>query len=529
MLTLWNRRDLLRSGLLIAPLWAGCSRAPSPYFGKTAPPAHDRVRIGNAAEPRSLDPHKVEGALGELNLCMALFEGLTEYHPRTLSPLPALAVRWRSEDNARVWIFSLRPGARWSDALPCTAADFVYSWRRALDPHTGCPYANVLYYLKNARAINEDKLPPDTLGVSAPDPLTLRVEMEGPTAFFPLLSSFFVYRPVPAQAIARHGESWSRPGNMITNGAFVLAAHRPYDEIRVVRSETYWDRSRVRLAEASFLPIVDGSQNINLYQAGELDVTVGGVLPRPLLPALRQYRDYHTDGRFITYYLSFNCSRKPFDRPGVRTTLSKAVEREELALRYLKGDAVPALTFVPPGIPGYRGPAPPHPAGKINPPERFVIHSANREPDRTVAAVLQSVWKRRLGVAPAVSTEELQTFLARIRRHDYDVAVSRWGGDYLDPTTFLDLYDGPTPKNYPNWLDPFYQLLLARARREGDPTRRYRLLAQAEERLLSEAAIAPLFHTGLEYLQKPWLVGWEPNLQDLHPLKYVAINRRWRG
>ncbi|AGY60189.1 peptide ABC transporter substrate-binding protein [Gloeobacter kilaueensis] len=525
----WTRRHLLHTGLSGLTL-AGCGRVSSAYFGNTLPPERDILRVGNAAEPRSLDPHKVEGALGELNLCMALFDGLSEYHPRTLVPQPALALGWYPENQARRWIFKLRPGVRWNDGTACSAQDFVYSWRRALDPATGCPYANLLYYLKNGRAINEGKLPTAALGVSAPDPLTLRVEMEGPVAFFPLITSFFIFRPVPEQAIVAHGDEWTRPGKLVTNGAFTLAHHRPYDEIRLLRSPTYWDRSNVRLAEAVLLPIVEGAQNVNLYLTGELDVTVGGVLPRPLLPELRRYRDFRADGRFITYYLSFNCSRSPFDRSAVRTLLGSAIERDELARRYLKGDAVAATSFIPPGIPGYTSPG----SAPASPPrrsflERFTIHCANREPDRTVAAVLQSRWKQQLGAAPQVSTEELQTFLARIRRHDYDVAVTRWGGDYLDPTTFLDLYDGLAPKNYPGWDDSLYRQLLAVARREGDPQQRYHLLARAEARLLAEAPIWPLFHTGLEYLQKPWLTGWEPNLQDLHPLKYVAIDRSWHS
>ncbi len=525
-----TRRELLRLGLGSAFL-SGCSRLPSAYFGRLQPPERNILRIGNAAEPRSLDPHKVQGVIGELNLSMALFDGLTEYHPRTLVPQPALALNWYPEKRATVWVFQLRPGARWSDGRPCTAQDFVYSWRRVVAPDTACPYANLLYFVRNGQAINEGKLPGESLGVSAPDDLTLRVEMEGPTAFFPLITSFFIFRSLPAWVIEAHGNRWARPETLVSNGAFTLLEHRPYDQVRLQRSDTYWDRARVQLEEVYFLPVTDPAQNVNLYQAGELDVSVGGVLPRPLLPALREFKDFHADGRFITYYTPFNCTRAPFDNLAVRRALSGVIERPELAERFIKGDAAPARHFIPPGIPGYRNP--PAPAWQKTAssalPKRFTLSTMNREPDRTIAQVLQRTWKARFGITVEIASEEAQTFLARLRTHDYEVAIARWGGDYLDPTTFLNLFNGLNPQNYPNWDDQEYQARLALARVEADAARRYALLAKAEERLLAQSPIAPLFHTGLEYLQKPWVVGWEPNLQDLHPLKYVRIDRNWSG
>jgi ABC-type oligopeptide transport system substrate-binding subunit len=462
---------------------------------------------------------------------MALFDGLTEYHPRTLAPEPALALRWEPEAGATAWVYHLRDGARWSDGTACTARDFVESWRRALDPRTGCPYANLLYYVRNGRAINEGTAPVESLGVHALDPLTLRVEMAEPTVYFPLLTSFYIFRPIPAWAVARHGEDWSRPGTMVTNGAFTLEAHRPYDEICVRRSRTYWGREGVRLEEARFLPISDPAQNVNLYQAGEIDVTVGGVVPRTLLRELRRYSDFGADGRFITYSLNFNCTRPPFDRVAVRRALAGAIDRAPLAESYVRGDALTARSFVAPGIPGYRSPAWPGVGEAVRPPlpRRIVVRSMNREPDRTVAQVIQRNWSERLGITVEIESEESQTYLTRLRRHEYEAAVARWGGDYLDPTTFLNLYNGPNPQNYPGWDDREYRRFMARAAVQVDPARRRGLLAAAEHRLLDQLPVMPLFQTGLEYLKKPWVQGWEPNLQDHHPLKYVWIDRDWRA
>jgi len=527
-LTEFARRRLLQ---LFAGLGlVGCRRSDPRHFGRTDLPERDVLRIGNAAEPRSLDPHRVNGAIGELYLCMALFDGLTEYHPRTLAPLPALAERWQMEAGARAWTFHLRPGVRWSDGTPCTAADFVASWQRALAPATGCPYANLLYYVRGGREINAGAAPPESLGAVALDERTLRVEMAEPTVYFPLLTSFYVFRPVPTALIARLGDRWTRPEHMVTNGPFTLVEHRPYDQIRLRQSQTYWDRRRVRLEEVFFLPIVDPSQNVNLYQAGELDAMAGGVLPRPLLRELRRFQDFHADGRFITYYLSFNCTRPPFADVRLRQALAGAIDRASLAEKYVRGDAGMAHSFVPPGIPGYTSPPwSPSADVAVRPPAQIVLRSMNREPDRTVAQVVQRAWQQHFGITVVLESEESQTYLARLRQQQYEVAIARWGGDYLDPTTFLNLYNGRNPQNYPGWDDSEYQGRLARAGAEADAGRRSRLLARAEARLLGEVPIVPLFHSGLEYLQKPWLRGWEPNLQDLHPLKYVWIDRQWRA
>lgn len=522
-----TRRQLLGMGLVGAGL-AGCSRQASAYFGRLNPPEESILRIGNASEPTSLDPHKVGGVIGELHLSIALFDGLTEYHPRTLAPRPAIAERWYPEDGARVWMFHLRPGAVWSDGKPCTAEDFVYSWRRVVDPETVCPYANLLYYVRNGQRVNEGKLPPAQLGVQAVDPLTLRIEMEQPTIYFPNLTSFFIFRPVPRQSIAAYKERWARPGSMVSNGAFRLVEHVPYHQVVMERSQTYWDRERVKLNKLYFLPITDFSQNINLYQAGEMDVMVGGALPRPLLSELRKHRDYHVDGKFITYYLAFNCKRGPFNDARLRQALSLSINRRDLAVRFLRGDGEPASSFVPPGIPGYCSPAPrTQAAPDLTGLPPLTLHSMTREPDRTVIEVLQSMWSAR-GIRVELQSEESQTFLARLRRHDFGLAVARWGGDYLDPTTFLNLNNGPNPQNYSDWDDSEYRAQMRRAAVEADAARRYRLLAAAEARLLQQTPIAPLFHTGLQYLRKPWVNGWESNLQDLHPLKYVSVDRTWR-
>ncbi|MBC7879978.1 MAG: peptide ABC transporter substrate-binding protein [Anaerolineae bacterium] len=523
----WKRRQILA---LSAGLLAGCSRTKTPYFGSLQIPDRNILRVGNGSEPRSLDPHKVGGALGELNLCMALFEGLTEFNPRTLAPEPALALRWIPDADARAWTFTLRPGAKWSDGTPCTAQDFVNSWQRALDPATACPYVNLLYYMRNGREINEGTIPVDQLGAIAIDPLTLRVEMAEPTAYFPVLTAFFIFRPVPTWTIKRDGDPWSQPERMVTNGAFVLAEHRPYDVVTLERSETYWNRSQVKLEAVHLYPIVEGAQNVNLYQTSELDVTIGGVLPRPLLRELRQYQDCYSDGRYITYYVSFNCKHPIFKNPDIRRQLSGAVDRQSLSQKFLRGDTVAAKGFIPPGIPSYQ--SPPWPMGTAsleNLPKKLTINTTNREPDRTVVQVLQRTWKEKFGIEVQIESEESQTFLARLRRQDYEVAVARWGGDYLDPTTFLNLYDGLNPQNYPAWEDANYRQLLKQAAQVIQPAQRFALLSVVEARLLDQLPIAPLFHTGLEYLQKPWVKGWEGNLQDLHPLKYVSIDRQWQA
>ncbi|MBC8123770.1 MAG: peptide ABC transporter substrate-binding protein, partial [Gemmatimonadaceae bacterium] len=245
--------------------------------------------------------------------------------------------------------------------------------------------------------------------------------------------------------------------------------------------------------------------------------------------------------QFTTYYYDLNVRRKPFNDIRVRQALNLAVNKEDIAYKYVGRGEIPAYTFVPPGVPGYVPlPGPKHdpqkarkllaqagfPDGKGFP--TITIYYNTLESHRNVAQAVQRMWKEQLNIKVQLQNEEWQTFQARRERRDFDVARDAWIGDYIDPSTFLDLFTEDTLNNHPGWVDPKYTRLMAEANAEPDERKRSRLLQEAEAYMIEQAPIVPIFYQALTYLKKPWVEGWYPNLLDQHPLKYVSIDRDWQ-
>ncbi|KAF0202225.1 MAG: oppA, partial [bacterium] len=337
--------------LLIGIILPACISA-SAYFGKIQTRKEQVVYYSNAAEPRSLDPHKTAG-IPEGNIIMSLIERLTDYDPKTLEPRPAIAERWEAVDHAKKWVFYLRRNALWSDKHPVTAHDFVWAWQRGIDPKTATPYAGLLYYVKNGEAISQGKMSPKELGVRAIDDYTLEVEMERPTAFFIKMTPHYVFSPLPSWTIEKWGDKWTTPENIVSCGPFKLAEHKPYNQVVLVKNPDYWDAANVKLDKAYFYPIDDNPTNVNLYKAGELDTMQSGSIPLSFIKTLRKKKDYVGGAFFTTCYFSINVKRKPLDDVRVRRALNMAIDKAAITDKLIgKGD-LPATALVPPGLAGY--------------------------------------------------------------------------------------------------------------------------------------------------------------------------------
>lgn len=530
--------------LLIALLLTACAER-GEYFGTTTAPKLQELRFWNAAEPRSFDPHKT-GGIPEFYVINSIFEALTWYDPKTLDPLPGVAERWETTDSARSWTFHLRRNAVWTDGQPVTARDFVYAWRRAVDPETASPYVGLQFYVKNGEAISLGKMKPSELGVKAIDDYTLLVEMERPTAFFPKMTSHYIFAPLPSHAmdrlLAEHGDRWTAVEHIITNGPFKLIEHKPYDQAVAIKSPSYWDATNVKLDRIVFVHTEDTATGLNLYKAGDVYTMQSGSIPLAFIKALKHKKDYVSGSLFFTYYYSINLKRKPLDDARVRKALSMAIDREAITERLIgKGD-IPAYSFVPPGVPGYKGyrgegfnpeearrllSEAGYPDGKGFP--KLTIYFNTSDAQRQIAEAIQRMWKEHLGIEIGLQNEEWQTFQARWERRDFDFSRDGWQGDYLDPNTFLDLMGTDTPNNHSGWINEDYKRLLDAANSEPDEEKRMRMLSEAEEMMMRDQPIIPIYFYGMSYLKKPFVEGWYPNLADVHPLKFVYINPNWQA
>lgn len=512
------------------------------YFGSTEPPDEQVLYVGNSSEPRSLDPHKTAG-VPEANIMLNLYDCLTTYHPETAEPIPNLATSWEHNADSTVWTFHLRPDAKWTDGTPLTAEDFVYAWRRIADPSTASPYANLIYYVKNGQAINDGQIEDLTqLGVRALDPVTLEVTMERPTAFFISMTPHYAFTAVPRAAIEKWGDQWVTPENHVSSGPFRLVKRLAYDRIVIEKWDGHWDAANVRLKRVVFLPIEDQNTAVNLYKANEIQALAGGgqTVPTAFVKALRGKKDFHVDPEYGTYYYSLNVKRPPLDNPLVRRALNLAINKVEICEKYLGAGQVPAGNWVPPGTPGYPYPAAPaydpeearrllaeagFPGGRGFP--KIEIFFNTLESHRQLAELIQNTWKRELNIPVELNNQEWQVFQRTRETRQFDVARDGWIADYLDPNTFLDLFQSDTLNNHPGWVNAKYTKLMETANSEADPQRRLDMLAQAEAILLEEMPIIPLYYYASVKLRKPYVMGWGENPLDQHPMKFVWIDKDW--
>ena len=311
--------------------------------GEGAP--EDGMLVFNAGEePGSIDPalsHDIAG----LKILMHLFEGLVSYDPGTAEPVPGAAERWDVSEDGKTYTFHLRPVV-WSNGEPLTARDFVYSWRRVVDPKTASLYAHRMYLVKNAREITKGAKPPETLGVRAVDDRTLAVELVHAAPYFPQLACLNIFYPVHRAAVEKHGRDWTRPGNIVHNGPYRIVKWDFNDKKIFEKNPKYWNADQIKLERFKFVSIPDEFRAFTMYEAGEVHWLFKA--PLQYIEKLSERGDLMIGPYNAVYFYVFNVRRKPLDDVRVRKALSLAVEREKIASSILRGGETPADRFVPP-------------------------------------------------------------------------------------------------------------------------------------------------------------------------------------
>lgn len=498
--------------------------------------------ISVGSEPSDLDPHTVTG-LGEAKLVQALFDPLVSFEPGTLAPVPALAERWEISEDGLTYTFHLRADAKWSDGSPLTAQDCVDSWKRILTPTLAADYAYFLYLVRGAEAFHQGKTTDfATVGADARDARTLVVTLTHPAPYFlqALLNS--CWRPVNVRAIAavgdpyRRGTPWTRPGRMVSSGPFVLKEWTTQQRIVVEKSPTYYDRDKVRLNAVHFYPTDSTDSEERAFRSGQLHATYALPLSK-VLPAQRDHNPaLRIDRNMETYFFRVNVRKAPLNDARIRLALSLAVDRDTIAAKVLPGGRSAAPTFVPPLLKGYTPPARQaydlakarqlladagHANGAGLPPIEILYN--NSEILRLVAEAIQQMWHRDLGLEVRLVNQEYKSVFASRRSGEYQVLLGSWTADYLDATTFLDLWRSDSGNNHTGWSDPAYDVLSNRANTIADAAARAKVLAEAEALVLESAPIIPVYFNTHVYFLHPAVKGWEPTPTDHSDFRYVWL------
>jgi oligopeptide transport system substrate-binding protein len=498
------------------------------------------LRLGNGTEIQTLDPQIGQEISGS-NVMRDLFEGLVGEAPNG-DLVPGTAESWTVSPDGKTYVFTLRRNARWSNGDPVTAADFAFALRRGADPKTGSTYSFILSPILNADDITAGRKPPEELGVRAVDDHTLEIELANPTPYFLGLLTHAVTYPVHRATLEKYGSEWTRPGNLVGNGAFTLAEWVVQSHIKLVRNERYWDNEHTKLDEVWYYPTEDINGELQRYRANELDFTY--VIPTTQLNWIRANlgKELVIADYLGSYYYGFNLTRPPFkDNLKLRKALALAVNRDVITQQILGAGQKSAFGWVPP-VAHYKPQQMPEAswtqeqreaeAKKLyaeagysaDKPLRTEIMYNTQEDHRRVAVAIASMWKQVLGVEATLANQEWKVFIdTRNQKKDTQVYRQGWIGDYNDAFTFAELLRSTSGQNDEGYANPEYDRLVAASQAEPDLDKRAALLEEAERVLLADQPILPLYYYVTMHLVKPWVGGWQPNIMDRHASKDLYV------
>lgn len=508
---------------------------------------HQILHSGNGAEPQDLDPHITTG-IPEYHIQRTLFEGLTRKNPRTMEPVPGAAESWTVSPDGRLYTFAIRRNARWSNGDPVTAHDFVYSWKRILSAKMASDYAYTLYCIENAEEYHTGKISDFAqVGALALDDHTLQVRLKNPTAYFLQLldhhSTYPVHRPTIEKfgAMDERGTKWTRAGNFVGNGPFTLKAWEVNKVLVVEKNPHYWEAAAVRLQQIHFYPVEDLNTEERMFRAGQIHVTLSGYVPIEKIAVYKQENPelIHIHPGYATYYYEFNTTRKPFDDVRVRKALAMAINRQQIVDKVAKGGQTPAYTLTPPDPFGYQPKAAMeydvaqarallaeagYPDGKGFPTFELLYNTA--ENHQKIATAIQQMWKTNLNIDVQLANQEWKVYLTARNNLEHDIARAGWLADYVDPSNFLDILLSYSGNNRTGWKNPEYDRLIKEAASTVDTEARHAILQQAEQIIVDEAPIIPIYYYSDIHLVASSVRNWQDNIIKYHPFNdmYLSAN-----
>lgn len=514
-------------------------------LGLSTPVAAESVfNRGNGADPETLDPHR-STSVPASHVEFDLFEGLVVPDGKN-GFIPGAAERWDISNDGLTYTFHLRRNGKWSDGTPVTAQDFVFSWRRVLDPALASQYAYFLWPVLNAEEASLGKKPLDSVAVRAVDAATFEVKLRSPRAsFLESLTHHSTYA-VSRANVEKFGANFAKAGNLVSNGAYMLTESVPQTYVKLARNPHFHAAKDVRIDSVYFHVTDNIDAELKRYRAGELDWTYEVPLSQT------QWVKENLADQFIvwpylgTHFYAFNMTREPWkSNKDLRLALALAIDRDILADKVFKQGEKAAYAFVPPSTPNYQPQAPDYAGwtqaervakakelfrkagygpGVKDPPEIEIMHNSS-EKHRKVAVAVGAMWRQALGVKVVIAQQEMKVFFAtRDEKAFRDIARHGWIGDVNDANNFLELLRSDIGKQNPSaYANPEIDRLLDEANALMDVAKRRELMQQAERIALADVAIIPLVTYATQHMIAPRLKGWQEDLQDRHPARFLWV------
>jgi oligopeptide transport system substrate-binding protein len=527
----------------------------------------------NRGENKTLDIG-VMSWMQDIRIAYALWEGLYTLDPVTLKPVPGSADHIEVNDAGTIYVFHIRPTAQWSNGDDLKAGDFAFGWRRMIEQPS--EYTYLLDYIKGAKAYEDayaawkknvgeghKSTAPDfkTVGIEAIDAKTFKVTLEHPVSYFPAICAFpsffpqhegcmkaFAQMDATGTYILAYDQAYTRPPNLVSNGPYMLTEWSFKRRVRMIANPHYWDRANVKSRVVDQLySTEDPLAQFRIYESGGADwlADVDGDLAADLLAKGR--KDLKLIPAFGTYFYDFNCNpalpdgtKNPFADRRVRRAFAMAVDKRPIVQNVTRTGEPIATTYIPRGVfPEYVSPPgigfnveearrllaeAGYPGGAGFPHVRILFN--NDFPlHGDIAQVVRRAWQTNLGVELDLEGVEIKVFGERLHEHEFAVCRASWYGDYDDPSTFTDVYKSTSENNNPAWKNKAYDDLLHQAELQINPQKRLKLLSQAENILLEDAPILPMFQYVGRYLVHDNVHGIPLDPRQMIMLQSVKVDR----
>ena len=529
-----------------ASLWGLLALSASPTWGVSVPAGvqlhvEQTLTRNNGAEPETLDPSLIE-SVGAANLIRDMFEGLTAIDAQG-KIVPGVAEKWRQVDPL-TWTFQLRSQAKWQNGDPVSAQDFVYSFRRLVDPKTGSKYARTFGdFFLNGKEVSTGQKPPHELGVRAIDKVTLEIKTSHPVRFLPELVSNPNLSPLHAASIEKLGREWTKPGNLIGNGAYALKSWQVNSKIVLEKTPGYWDSDQVKITRVTYLPVEDGHVDVKLFESGQND-WVYMIPPGSYDSYLKKYpKETRNTPLLALRFFSIQTQAPFFKDVRVRQALSMVLDRDILAQKVTADGQLPAYGLIVKGVEGadridYEWANWPmhkkvetaklllEQAG-VKPGAKFTFSYNTSEYPTKLAIFAASEWKSKLGLSVELEAMEFKVLIKK--RHDgqFEMARDGWNADYNDATSFVALVKCDSDQNHSRHCNKDAEQLIQKGLKESDQTKRKAALNEAIRLIMNDYPIIPLLQYSLPRLVKSYVGGYNTEnqmdrfrSQDLYIIKH---------
>jgi ABC-type oligopeptide transport system substrate-binding subunit len=528
------------------------------YYGRIVVPREQKFNWSDGGLPQTFDP-AFAAAPPDTDLVRAIFEGLTDYDPHSLTPVPGVAMRWEASNSGRVWTFYLRDDARWSNGELVIASDFVRSWRRTMSIGDLAPHTELMANIEGARqetpakvfasrapATPNAKTEPRAFGVEAISDRVLRVRLRRPDMNFPALVAHPVFRPVKLKD--EGGNNKLEATGLISNGAFSLAGT---ENARVLleRANTYWNKDQISLQQVSFVNQKDAESALAAYRAGEVDAVTNAAFEPLAIKLLTPYEDFHRNTYGALTYYSFNNAREPFDDVRVREALAIAIDRDRISSDEMGGATEPAKRFLPEIVANTQAPVvnksevlekeyerakellaeAGFPGGRNFPKVRLLIN--RNEQQRLVAQAVATMWRNVLNIGTEIVIKNWDEYEAAIREGDYDVVRRGLVMQTTDELTNIRMLFTDGAQAAPVTLAGKDSASSAAPGGESAKSKERSLRPsqpiESEDQALRDLSAMPIYFASSYSLVKPYVAGFDGNVLDAPSLKTVRINTSW--